>query len=67
MEEFKIKQHFSSVKHPQANDEAEAANKILVTVLKKRLEEANGNSIDELLHVLWVYCTTPQLITRETP
>ena len=35
--------------------------------LKKRLDDAKGKWIEELLHVLWTYRTTPRKSTRETP
>ncbi|XP_019435938.1 PREDICTED: uncharacterized protein K02A2.6-like [Lupinus angustifolius] len=34
-----IKQHFTSVEHPQTNGQAEAANKVILKGLKKRLDE----------------------------
>ena len=34
--------------------------------LKKRLDDAKGKWVDELPHVLWAYCITPQRSTRET-
>ncbi|MCI06497.1 gag-pol polyprotein [Trifolium medium] len=43
MEDFKIKQHFSSVEHPQTNGQAEAANRVILRGLKIRLDEAKGN------------------------
>jgi len=35
--------------------------------LKKRLGEAKGTWVDELLEVLWAYRCTPQSTTQETP
>ena len=35
--------------------------------LKKRLDDAKGRWVEELLHVLWAYRTTPRKSTRETP
>lgn len=35
-----IKQHFSSVEHPQKNGQAEAANNVILNGLKKKVEEA---------------------------
>ena len=34
--------------------------------LKKRLDDAKGKWIEELLHVLWTYRTTPRRLIRET-
>jgi len=57
----------SSVEHPQTNGQAEAANKVILKELKKRLGEAKGTWADELLEVLWAYRCTPQSTTKETP
>jgi len=42
-------------------------NKVIVNGLKKRLDEAKGKWVDELLHVLWTYRTTFYQLTGETP
>ena len=34
--------------------------------LKKRLDDAKGKWVEELLHVLWTYRTTPRRPTGET-
>ncbi|KAI9094735.1 hypothetical protein K1719_026541 [Acacia pycnantha] len=39
---FNIQQHFASVEHPQSNGQAEAANKVIIDGLKKRMEEATS-------------------------
>ncbi|XP_016168981.1 uncharacterized protein K02A2.6-like [Arachis ipaensis] len=67
LEGLKIKQKFSSVEHPQTNGQIEAANKVILKGLKKRLEGKKGSWIDELASVLWSYRTTPQSSTGETP
>jgi len=55
----------SSVEHPQTNEQAEAANKVLLGQLKKRLDRAKGKWTDELLEVLWAYrCTLNHQLTR---
>ncbi|XP_015953771.1 uncharacterized protein LOC107478138 [Arachis duranensis] len=42
---MKIKHRFTSVEHPQANGQAEAANKVILAGLKKRLQvEINEQS-----------------------
>ncbi|XP_072052248.1 uncharacterized protein [Arachis hypogaea] len=64
---MKIKHHFTSVEHRQANGQVEAANKVILAGLKKRLQDTNGAWTEELLQVLWAYRTTPQSATRETP
>ncbi|XP_016186191.1 uncharacterized protein LOC107627892 [Arachis ipaensis] len=62
-----IKQKFSSVEHPQTNGQVEAANKVILLGLKKRLDSKKGNWADELPSVLWSYRTTEQSATGETP
>ncbi|XP_072072086.1 uncharacterized protein [Arachis hypogaea] len=62
-----IKQRFSSVEHPQTNGQVEAANKIILLGLKKRLDNKKGAWADELASVLWSYRTTEQSATGETP
>ncbi|RDX80199.1 Tf2-6, partial [Mucuna pruriens] len=66
--ELKIKQLFTSVEHPpQANGQAEVANKVILRGLRRRLEEAKGRWAEELPQVLWSYHTTPHSTTNETP
>ncbi|XP_072071980.1 uncharacterized protein [Arachis hypogaea] len=62
-----VKQRFSSVEHPQTNGQVEAANKVIIQGLKKRLDKRKGVWADELASVLWSYRTTPQSSTEETP
>jgi len=57
----------SSVEHPQTNGQAEAANKVILNELKKRLGTAKGRWTEELLEALWAYRCTPQSSTKETP
>ncbi|XP_015961230.1 uncharacterized protein LOC107485227 [Arachis duranensis] len=67
LQNLKIKQHFASVEHPQTNGLAEAANKIILHALKKKLDDAKGLWAELIPEVLWGYNTTPQSSTRETP
>ncbi|GAU39725.1 hypothetical protein TSUD_144910 [Trifolium subterraneum] len=60
-------QHFTSVEHPQTNGQAEAANRVLLRGLRRRMGASKGNWIEELHNVLWSYRTTPHSTTRETP
>ncbi|CAJ2677123.1 unnamed protein product [Trifolium pratense] len=60
-------QHFTSVEHPQTNGQAEAANRVILRGLKRRLDEAKGKWTEELHSVLWSYRTTPHSTTGETP
>ena len=48
-EKLHIKHIASSVEHPQTNDQAEAANKVILNEQKKRLGPAKGNWTEELL------------------
>ncbi|QHN81492.1 Gypsy retrotransposon integrase-like protein [Arachis hypogaea] len=60
-------QKFSSVEHPQSNGQVEAANKVIIHDLKKRLDQKKSSWAGELALVLWSYRMTPQSSTRETP
>ncbi|XP_057723565.1 uncharacterized protein LOC130939480 [Arachis stenosperma] len=62
-----IRQKFSSVEHPQTNGQVESANKVILSGLKKRLDNKKGAWADELASVLWSYRTTEQSSTKETP
>ncbi|XP_072075865.1 uncharacterized protein [Arachis hypogaea] len=62
-----IKKKFSSIEHPQSNRQVEAANKVILKGLKKRLEGKKGSWADELASILWSYRTSPQSSTGETP
>jgi len=66
-EKLDIKHITSSVEHPHANGQVEAANKSILNELKKRLGPAKGNWTKELLEVLWAYCYTPHSTSQETP
>jgi len=62
-----IKHIKSSVEHPQTNGQAEAANKVILVELRKRLDNAKGRWLEELVEVLWAYRCTPQSATNESP
>ncbi|XP_057742915.1 uncharacterized protein LOC130961187 [Arachis stenosperma] len=64
---FEIKHHFSSVEHPQTNGLAEAANKVILMALKKKLGEAKGEWAELIPEILWSYNTTKQTTTKEAP
>nr|KYP63425.1 Pro-Pol polyprotein [Cajanus cajan] len=67
LRELGIKHLPTSVEHPQTNGQAEAANKVILRELKKRLGNAKGQWPDELPSILWAYHCTPQSTTQETP
>ncbi|CAL1384138.1 unnamed protein product [Linum trigynum] len=58
---------FSSVAYPQANGQAEAANKSILRGLHTRLEGAKGRWVEELPSVLWAHRTTFKVASGETP
>ncbi|GAU46913.1 hypothetical protein TSUD_402940, partial [Trifolium subterraneum] len=60
-------QHFMSVEHPQTNGQAEAANRVLLRGLRRRIGASKGNWTEKLHNVLWSYRTTPHSTTGETP
>ena len=65
--ELGIINRYSTPAYPQGNGQAEVVNKVIVSGLKKRLDDAKGKWVKELPHVLWTYRTTPRRSTRETP
>ena len=62
-----IKNRYSTLAYPQGNGQAEAVNKVIVSGLKKRLNDAKGKWAEELPHILWTYWTTPRKSIGETP
>ena len=62
-----IKNHYSSLAHPQVNGQVEVTNRSLLKIIKTRLEGAKCIWPDELPSVLWAYRTTARTSTRETP
>ncbi|GJT90880.1 reverse transcriptase domain-containing protein [Tanacetum coccineum] len=56
-EKLCIRQHFASVKHPQANGLVERANRSLGEGIKARLDERSKDWIEEIPHVLWAHRT----------
>ena len=65
--ELGITNRYSTPVHPQGNGQAETVNKVIVSGLKKRFDDAKGKWVEELPHVLWTYRTTPRRSTGETP
>ena len=65
--ELGIKNKYLTLAYPQRNGNVEAVNKVIMNELKKRLDDAKGEWVEELPHVLWTYQTTPRRSTRETP
>ena len=50
--ELGITNRYSILAYPQGNGQAEAINKVIVSGLKKRLNDAKGRWVEELPHVL---------------
>ena len=65
--ELGIINRYSTPAYPQGNGQAEVVNKVIVSGLKKMLDDAKGRWVEELPHVLWMYRTTRRRSTRETP
>ena len=65
--ELEITNRYSTLAYPQGNGQAEAVNKVIVSGLKKRLDDAKGKWVEELPYVLWTYRITPHRSTREIP
>ena len=65
--ELGITNRYSTPAYPQGNGQAEAINKVIVSGLKKRLDDAKGKWVEELPHILWTYRTIPRRSTGETP
>nr|GEV66995.1 reverse transcriptase domain-containing protein [Tanacetum cinerariifolium] len=66
-EKLCIRQHFASVKHPQANGLVERANKSLGEGIKAHLDKKSKDWIEEILHVLWAHCTMIKSSNGDTP
>ena len=62
-----IKAKYSSPGHPQANGQAEATNKSLLNILKKKVGDKKGDWAEELPGVLWAYRTSEKTPTGEAP
>ena len=50
-----ITNRYSTPAYIQGNEHAEAVNKVIVSRLKKRLDDVKGRWVEELPHVLWTY------------
>ncbi|XP_072066109.1 uncharacterized protein [Arachis hypogaea] len=64
-EDLKVK-HFSSVEHPQTNGLAEAANKVILHALRKKLDDAKGLWAALILEIILGNNTTVHSTTKET-
>ncbi|XP_070026470.1 uncharacterized protein [Nicotiana sylvestris] len=66
-EKWRIKRILSTPYHPAANGQAKSSNKVILNILKKKLEKAKGLWPELLPEVLWAYRTTRKTNTGETP
>ncbi|XP_075653541.1 uncharacterized protein LOC142623938 [Castanea sativa] len=62
-----IKNRYSTPAYSLGNGQAEVVNKVIVSGLKKMLDDAKDKWLEELPHVFWTYQTTPRRSTGETP
>ena len=62
-----IKNHHSSLAHPQANGQVEVTNRSLLKIIKTSLEGAKSIWPDELPSILWEYRTTARKPIGEMP
>nr|KYP50247.1 Retrovirus-related Pol polyprotein from transposon 297 family [Cajanus cajan] len=65
--EVGIRMAFTSVEHPQSNGQAESANKVILSGLKKRVQDSGTSWVEELPRVLWSYHTIVHSSTQDTP
>ena len=63
---YNIILNFAYIPYPQSNGQEEAANKAILNITKKNLEQSKRKWAEELPRVLWAYRTTKCSSTRET-
>ncbi|GJY82714.1 reverse transcriptase domain-containing protein [Tanacetum coccineum] len=62
-----IRQHFTSIKHPQTNGLVERETRSLREGIKVRLDEKSKNWMEELPHVIWAHRTMIKSSNEDTP
>ena len=50
-----IRNKYSTLAYPRGNGQVDAVNKVIVSGLKKRLDDAKDKWVEEIPHVLWTY------------
>ena len=65
--ELGIMNYYSSLAHPQSNQQAEVTIRTLKAALKTKLEDLKGKWVEYLPEVLWAYRTTRKSATQEIP
>ena len=58
--ELGIRNRYFTPANPQENGQAKATNKVIVTRLKKMLDDAKGTRVDELPYILWTIVPHPK-------
>jgi hypothetical protein len=66
-ESVKIKLLNSSLYYAQANGQAEASNKVLIKIIKKRIKDNLRRWHEKLLEALWAHRTSRHRATKVTP
>jgi hypothetical protein len=64
---MKIKLMNSSPYYEQSNSQAEASNKVLIKIIKKRIKDNPRRWHEKLLEALWVHRTSRHEATKVTP
>ncbi|XP_023880942.1 uncharacterized protein LOC111993329 [Quercus suber] len=64
---LELKNQFSSPRHPLANGQIEVTNRMLLKIIKSKLDDAKGVWPEELPNVLWAYRTMTRMPMGETP
>jgi hypothetical protein len=67
MNELGIKLLHSTPYYAQSNGQAEASNKIIISILRKMLESNKRNWHEDLYNTLWAYRTSKRSPTGTTP
>nr|KYP53533.1 Uncharacterized protein K02A2.6 [Cajanus cajan] len=65
--EVRIRMMFTSVELLQSNGQEESANKVILSGIKRRVEDSGLSWMEELPKVLWSYHTTIHLSIQDTP
>jgi hypothetical protein len=65
-ESMKIKLMNSSLYYAQTNCQAEASNKVLIKIIKKRIEDNTRKWHEKLSEALWVHRTSRHRATKVT-
>jgi hypothetical protein len=66
-ESMKIKLLNSSPYYAQSNDQAEASNKVLIKIIKKRIKDNLRRWHEKLWEALWAHRTSRHGATKVTP